>query len=101
MVSNLAHFQHVLLPSFQVRFLLDFVICLRPCGAPFGTIFQEKPFGKSIQKKGTSFLKTSDYGAVQGLLETPPRVRADSIQINSTQAQFNSIQIELELEMAV
>ena len=51
-------------------------------------------------------MKTSDYGAVQGLLETPPRVRADSIQINSTQAQFisiqfNSIQIELELEMVV
>ena len=56
-------------------------------------------------------MKTSDYVIVQGLLETPPRVRADSIQINSNQAQFNSIQfnsiqfnsihIELELEMAV
>ena len=51
-VSNLAHFQHVLLTSFQVRFLSDFVTFLKPSGAPFGTIFQKKTLPKIASKKG-------------------------------------------------
>ena len=58
-------------------------------------------------------MKTSDYGRIQGLPETPPLIilykgrrlagALNSVQFNSIQAQFNSnsIQIELELEMAV
>ena len=51
-VSNLAHFQHVLLTSFQVRFLLDFVTFLRPSEAPFGTIFEKRTIPKIASKKG-------------------------------------------------
>jgi hypothetical protein len=55
-VSNLVHFQHVLLTSFQVRFLSDFVTFLRPSGAPFGTIFEKK--GPEIaSKKGDPLLE--------------------------------------------
>ena len=50
-VSNLAHFQHVLWTSFQVRFLSDFVSFVRPFGAPFGTIFQKKNPSENRFKK--------------------------------------------------
>ena len=91
-VSNLTHFQHVLLTSFQVCFSSDCVTFLEPYGIPCGTIFRKKTLPKIGSKKRTPYLKTSPHVTVQGLLETPPRVRADSIQINSNQAQFNSIQ---------
>ena len=55
-VSNLAHFKHVLLTSFQVRFLLDFVTILRPSGAPFGTILEKKTLSKSASKKDAPLL---------------------------------------------
>ena len=51
LVSILAHFQHVLWTSFQVRFILDFVICLQPFGAPFGTIFEKKNHSENRFKK--------------------------------------------------
>ena len=49
---------------------------------------------EKTRKKDTALLKMTDSGRVQGLPETPPRVRADSIQINSNQAQLNSIQFK-------
>ena len=48
-VSNLAHFQHVLWTSFQVRFLSDFVSFLEPFEAPFGTIFGKKTIPKIVR----------------------------------------------------
>ena len=69
-VSNLAHFQHVLLTSFQVRFLSDFLTFLRPSGAPFGTIFQKKTLPKIASKKGDPLLENNglwrDPGAPRG-----------------------------------
>ena len=55
-VSNLAHFQHVLWTSFQVRFLLDFVTFLKPSEAPFGTIFEKKTIPKIASKKEAPLL---------------------------------------------
>ena len=45
-------FQHVLLTSFQVRFLSDVVTFLRPSGIPLDTIFQKKTLPKIASKKG-------------------------------------------------
>ena len=46
-------FSIVLLTSFQVRFLSDFVTFLRPSGAPFGIILEKKTFPKiALKKKG-------------------------------------------------
>ena len=65
-VSNLAHVQHVLLTSFQVRFLLDFVIFLRPCGVPFGIIFEKKTRSKSASKKEGSPLENKSLWQCPG-----------------------------------
>ena len=53
---------------------IKFLIFLKPFEAPFDTIFEKKPFRKSLQKKGTPHLKTTDYGRIQGLPETPPLI---------------------------
>ena len=96
MVSNLARFQHVLWTSFQVSFLSDFVCLLKPFEAPFGTIFEQKPFRKSLQKKGLSNLKTSPYPRVRWLPETPPRVRTSRTETIVRARILVRIQLEFE-----
>ena len=75
--------------------------------------FSEKNPSGNRSKKRDPHLKFRDYHRVRWLPETPPLIilykgrrlagALNSVQFNSIQAQFNSnsIQIELELEMAV
>ena len=69
---------------FKCRFLSDFFTSVMPSGAPFGTIFHKKTLEKSLQKKETPWVKTTDYPHVRWLPETPPRVRITQTRNNSS-----------------
>ena len=67
--------------------LADFVTFLMPSEVPFCTIFETKPFRKSLQKKGGPYSKFRNYERVRWLPGTPPRVR--TIQTRNSSSSSN------------
>ena len=96
-VLNLAHFQHVLWTSFQVRFLLDFVSFVRPFGVPLGTIFEKKSIPKIASKKGDPPLKNPSLSPCPMAPETQPRVRSSRTETVARARILVRIQVEFEL----
>ena len=88
--SKLLHFQHVLLTSFQVRFLSDFVSFLSHLGLHLAPFFRKNPSENRLTKRGPPTWKWGTMGGSRGSQRR--RLACALIQFKSMQIKLNSIQ---------